>query len=322
MNPMRSLVLSLSRIPPALLLVGIIGIACGATLLVTSYLEIRDSEYKSKLQMAEDKLKAQDARVVYVAKDVQEGSLIDSQSLVEKQISMNRLPQDAITSSAMATGRIAKYTLSEGQILSQHDLAPIGISLGFESRLPKGMRAVTFAVDNNSGVAGFVTPDSRVDIISMVGSGADTQVAPILSDVKVIAVGQTYEKSTGKTDAMPSNSVTVAVAPEDAQKLVKGVAASKIYLSLRNKDDRAPVVTMDVTALYPQKDGDDSPRLAQVDSTSNSEILPPPPIGNLDPGELPLSLGGQSVDKAPPPNFAIEMWSASQRAVVEVPPTH
>ncbi len=61
------------------------------------------------------------------------------------------------------------------------------------------MRALTFGVDNNSGVAGFVNPDSRVDIIAMVGTGADTKAAPILSDVEVIAVGQLYQKSPGQS---------------------------------------------------------------------------------------------------------------------------
>ena len=73
----------------------------------------------------------------------------------------------------MATGRIAKYGILAGQIVSQHDLAPQGISLGFEAKLKEGMRALTFGVDNNSGVAGFVNPDSRVDIIAMVGTGAE-----------------------------------------------------------------------------------------------------------------------------------------------------
>ncbi|CAN5950464.1 unnamed protein product [Sphagnum jensenii] len=51
-----------------------------------------------------------------------------------------------------------------------------GIQPGFQSKLKEGMRAVTFAVDNNSGVAGFVDPDSRVDIVAMLGSGVDTRL--------------------------------------------------------------------------------------------------------------------------------------------------
>jgi len=319
MNPLRSLVLSISRIPPAFLLVAMIGIAAGTTLLVTSYLDVKDREYKDRLRVAEDKLKSNDARVVYLAKDIPEGTPIASDALVEKQIPLSRVPQDAITSPSLATGRIAKYGLTEGQILSQHDLAPIGISMGFESRLPKGMRAVTFAVDANSGVAGFVTPESRVDIMSMVGSGAQTQVAPILSDVKIIAVGQTYETSPGRKEAMPSSSVTVAVSPEDAQKLVKGVAASKIYLSLRNKDDHAPVVTVDVTALYPRGEESSEPRLAQASGSDPGFQLPPPPgLETADPGLDPERASGSV---PPAPNYAIEMWSASQKAVVELPPT-
>ncbi len=112
------------------------------------------------------------------------------------------------------------------------------------------MRAVTFGVDNNSGVAGFVTPDSHVDVIAMVGAGADTKASAILSDVEIIAVGQLYQKSPGQSAAMPSSSVTVCVSPEDANKLIKAISASKLYLTLRNDKDHTPVATVDVTSMF------------------------------------------------------------------------
>ena len=56
------------------------------------------------------------------------------------------------------------------------------------------MRAITFGIDNNTGVAGFVNPESHVDIMSIVGAGADIKAQPILSDVEVIAVGQSFRK--------------------------------------------------------------------------------------------------------------------------------
>ncbi|NJL72737.1 MAG: Flp pilus assembly protein CpaB [Candidatus Competibacteraceae bacterium] len=103
--------------------------------------------------------------------------------------------------------------------------------------------------DANSGVAGFVSPQSHVDVLSMVGSGQETKVAPILSDVEVVAVGQQFERE-AKGQATPASSVTVAVSPEDTNKLIKAVAASKLYLSLRNDKDHMPVTTVDVTALF------------------------------------------------------------------------
>jgi len=189
-------------------------------------------------------------------------------------------------------------------------LAPQGISLGFESRLKEGMRALTFAVDNNSGVAGFVTPESHVDIIAMVGSGAETKASPILSDVEVIAVGSMYQKNPGATTAVPASSVTVAVSPEDASKLIKGIVAGKLYLTLRNDKDHTPVATVDVTSLFAKPPAPKTD-LAALPPPS---ALPPPPLpgapdagGGMPGGAMP------SAPPPPPPLHEIEIWSGSKK---------
>jgi len=178
------------------------------------------------------------------------------------------------------------------------------------------MRAVTFAVDNNSGVAGFVTPESHVDIVAMVGSAAETKAQPILSDVEVIAVGQMYQKTPGQTTAVPASSVTVAVTPEDAQKLIKGVVAGKLYLTLRNDKDHTPVATVDVTSLF-AKPAAPKNELAALPPPS---ALPPPPLPGVPdagpgvgPGALPAA------PPPPPPLHEIEVWSGSKKDVLSVP---
>jgi Flp pilus assembly protein CpaB len=170
MNPLRALFLQLSRMPPALMLVLIIGLAVLVTMMVTSNQQAQEAALKAKEQDLVAKMSAK-GKVVYAIKDIPEGSTIPVDSLEEKEIEQAKIPQDALTSASLAAGRVAKYGIQTGQIVSQHDLAPQGISLGFEARLKEGMRAVTFAVDSNSGVAGFVTPESHVDVISMVGAG-------------------------------------------------------------------------------------------------------------------------------------------------------
>ena len=203
MNPLRALFLQLSRMPPALMLVLIIGLAVLITMMVTSSQQQQEAALKQKENDLIAKMSAK-GKVVYAIKDIPEGSTIPVESLEEKEIEQAKIPQDALTSASLAAGRVAKYGIQTGQIVSQHDLAPQGISLGFEARLKEGMRAVTFAVDSNSGVAGFVTPESHVDVIAMVGAGSETKVAPILSDVEVIACGQMYQKAPGGT-AAPTN---------------------------------------------------------------------------------------------------------------------
>jgi pilus assembly protein CpaB len=317
MNPLRALFLSLSRMPPAVMLLIIIGLAVVVTMMVTGKVTEQEKTFQAKQAELEQKM-SQKGKVVYTIKDIPEGQTIPTEALEEREIEAAKIPQDAITSASLAAGRVAKYGISTGQIVSQHDLAPQGISLGFESRLKEGMRALTFAVDNNTGVAGFVTPESHVDIIAMVGSGADTKAKPILSDVEVIAVGQMYQKNPGATTAVPASSVTVAVSPEDAEKLIKGIVAGKLYLTLRNDKDHTPVATVDVTSLFSK------PPSAKADLAAlpPPSALPPPPLpggagGGPDMGGMPGAMG--SAPPPPPPLHEIEIWSGSKKDVLSVP---
>ncbi|HEY9777959.1 MAG TPA: Flp pilus assembly protein CpaB [Planktothrix sp.] len=315
MNPLRALFLSLSRMPPAVMLLIIVGLAVVVTMMVTGKVSEQETQFKQKQTELESKMNAK-GKVVYTIKDIPEGQTIPTEALEEREIEQSKIPQDAITSSSLAAGRVAKYGISSGQIVSQHDLAPQGISLGFESRLKEGMRAVTFAVDNNSGVAGFVAPESHVDIIAMVGSGAETKAQPILSDVEVIAVGQMYQKQPGAATAVPASSVTVAVTPEDGQKLIKAVVAGKLYLTLRNDKDHTPVATVDVTSLF-AKPATPKSELAALPPPS---ALPPPPL----PGAPDAGPGGPgsalpAAPPPPPPLHEIEIWSGSKKDVLSVP---
>jgi pilus assembly protein CpaB len=314
MNPLRALFLSLSRMPPAVMLVVIVGLAVVVTIMVTGKVNEQETAFKARTAELETKM-SQKGKVVYTIKDIPEGQSIPTEALEEREIEQSKIPQDAITSASLAAGRVAKYGIATGTIVSQHDLAPQGISLGFEARLKEGMRAVTFGIDNNTGVAGFVQPESHVDIMAIVGSGPDTKAQPILSDVEIIAVGQIFQKApTGQ--AQPASSVTVAVNPEDAQKLIKSINSGKLYLTLRNEKDHTPVATVDITSLYGKPNAPKN-ELAALPPPS---ALPPPPLPGVggDPG-----MGGPGALPAapppPPPLHEIEIWSGSKKDVLSVP---
>lgn len=64
-------------------------------------------------------------KVVYCVKDIEEGMYIPPESLEEKEVEQSKIPMDAMTSASLCVGCVAKYPLSQGQILSQHDLKPM-----------------------------------------------------------------------------------------------------------------------------------------------------------------------------------------------------
>lgn len=318
MNPLRSVFVALSRTPPALLLLIIVGLAALCAMVVTKSDIDKKAALDKTIAEMNDRANTK-AKAVYVMKDVPEGSVIEADDLQEKDIELGRMPIDALPNSTAAVGRIAKFGVSAGQILSTRDLAPQGMQLGFDSHLKDGMRAVTFAVDANSGVAGFISPSSHVDIISMVGAGAETKVSPILSDVEIIAVGQIFDRQAKGQTAVPASSVTVAVSPDDTQKLIKAVAASKLYLSLRNDKDRSPVATVDVTSLFAQPKRNDLQAQADNVPLLTSNILPPPlPTAGGTTGAIESS-STAAVVPVPPPLHEIEIWSGSKKDVLSVP---
>jgi len=316
MNPLRALFLGLSRMPPALTLLLIIGLAVVVSLMVAGQIDLAKKGYDAKVALIDAAANAK-GRVVYATKDIIEGQNIPSDALEEKELAQDKVPADAITSSSLAAGRIAKYGIASGQIVSQHDLAPQGITIGFDAKLKEGMRAVTFGVDNNSGVAGFVNPDSRVDIVAMVGTGIETKARPILSDVEIIAVGQIFQKAPGQTTAVPASSVTVAVTPEDTLKLIKAISASKLYLALRNYKDHTPVATVDITSMFPKP-------LATATSKDIAIAPPtftlPPPTPELSGMTIPVQENAHSFTVPQPPRLhEIEIWSGSKKDVLTVP---
>jgi pilus assembly protein CpaB len=131
-------------------------------------------------------------------------------------------------------GLITKYEILEGEQILMDRLYLEDERIGLVTSVPRDMRAVTVPVDEVVGVAGFVKPGDRVDIIVTAGGVGDTgDVAfTALEDIEVLAVAQeTEDKSQGK--AKVSTSVTLAVKPSEAEKLALAEKIGKLRLALR-----------------------------------------------------------------------------------------
>jgi pilus assembly protein CpaB len=311
MNPFRSLFLSLSRMPPVLMLFIILGLAVVVTMYVMGIVNSSQEQLARERQLQEQK-NSQKTKVVFSTKNIEEGEIIPQEALEERDVEAAKAPVDAFNAINAVVGQQAAYPIPAGTVVSNHAIKPMAVQTGFEGKIKEGMRALTFGVDSNSGVAGFIAPGSHVDVIGITGGGAETKAAPVMSDVEVIAVGTTYVKAPGSTSANPAGSVTVAVTPEDAIKMVKAVSSAKLYLTLRNDKDHTPVAVVDVKDLFPKANKVDmGTEVASLPPPS----LPPPPIGGPDSS----SIGGPAAPPPPPPMHEIEMWSGSKKDVLSVP---
>jgi pilus assembly protein CpaB len=143
--------------------------------------------------------------------------------------------------------------LAENEPILESKLAPKEAGAGLPATIPEGMRAISVAVNDVIGVAGFVTPGTMVDVL-VTGKleGAEPQkgneniTKTILENVRVLAAGQKIEQDReGKPQTVPV--VTLLVTPDDAAKLTMGSTEGKIQLALRNtidtkKTDPAPIL--------------------------------------------------------------------------------
>ena len=318
MNPFRSLFLSLSRMPPILMLFIILGLAVVVTMYVMGMVNQSQEQLQRERALHEQQQSAK-TKVVYSTKNIEEGEIIAQEALEERDVEQAKAPVDAFNSSNAVVGQIAAYPIPAGTIVSNHAIKPMAVQSGFEGKIKEGMRALTFGVDTNSGVAGFIAPGSHVDVIAITGQADATKAAPVMSDVEVVAVGTTYQKAPGSTTANPAGSVTVACTPEDGVKLIRAISAAKLYLTLRNDKDHTPVAVVDVKDLFPK-----SKPMELASADMGGTALPPP---NLPPPPLPTAGGsvdagagaGAAAPPPPPPMHEIEVWSGSKKEVLSVP---
>ena len=139
-------------------------------------------------------------------------------------------------------GRALLTNLAENEPVLESKLAPKEAGAGLPATIPEGMRAVSVAVNEVNGVAGFVIPGTMVDVLvtgRLSGNTADPNnniTRVILENVRVLAAGQQVEQDReGKPQKVPV--VTLLVTPEDATKLTMASTEGKIQLALRNTID-------------------------------------------------------------------------------------
>lgn len=103
------------------------------------------------------------------------------------------------------------------------------------TQLGDGMRAVTIRVDEVRGVAGFILPGDRVDVISTRGDGANQDSAAfadvLLQDARVLAVDQLSDERQDKPAI--ARAVTLELTVQQAQKVVLAQGIGRLSLALR-----------------------------------------------------------------------------------------
>lgn len=139
-------------------------------------------------------------------------------------------------------GRAVITPVAENEPILESKLAPKEAGAGLPATIPEGMRALSVAVNDVVGVAGFVIPGTMVDVLvtgilpGKNSGGVNNITRTILENVRVLAAGQKVEQDRdGKPQIVPV--ITLLVTPEDAAKLTMASTQGKIQLALRNTID-------------------------------------------------------------------------------------
>ena len=154
---------------------------------------------------------------------------------VEKQYTKGEEPHKALKSWDQVKGKRLNKPLGEEQFVTNDDLMDPRFT-GIEGILPNGMRAIAIKVNSASVVAGFVLPNSRVDIIQTLRYGEHSEANTILQNMLVLATDAIKDRPDDKGNIL-SSTVTLAARPEDVQKLRVAEATGELSLSLRGSED-------------------------------------------------------------------------------------
>ncbi|VXB94103.1 putative pilus assembly protein [Pseudomonas sp. 8AS] len=197
--------------------------------------------------------------VVVAAVEIPFGTMVEAQHVSLVRMPKATAPDDAFDATEKVIGKIATFQMLRGDIVRGARMAEHLGGSTLASLIESEKRAVAVRVDDVVGVAGFLLPGNRVDVLATKRTGSSNQAESktILEDLRVLAVDQTA--STDKTQPVVVRSVTLEMMPKEAEILVKAMAEGRLQLALRNPLDNqkkpveAPVVEKPAPAPEPVK---------------------------------------------------------------------
>ena len=136
--------------------------------------------------------------------------------------------------------RVITSSVIANEPILEARLAPKDAAAGLPATIPEGMRALSVAVNEVVGVAGFVLPGTVVDVLVTGGpegsTGGNSLTRTILERVRVLAAGQKIQQDEkGTPHTVPV--ITLLVTPDEANKLTMASTEGRIQLALRNTID-------------------------------------------------------------------------------------
>jgi pilus assembly protein CpaB len=181
-------------------------------------------------------------------------------SITPEAVKIKEYPRDLVLAGTLskledAVNRVIFVPLTKDEPVLESKLAPKGAGRGLSALITSGMRAYSVKVpDVAQGVAGFILPGNRVDVLLSLGEISGTNetgggsTITLLQNVEILAVDQKMDApSENKVDTKDLRSVTLLVTPQQANLLDLGQNKGMLHLALRNREDNEAAQTKPAT---------------------------------------------------------------------------
>jgi len=179
--------------------------------------------------------------------DLNWGTVVVKEMVKMEPYLKSSLPAGVYTDMGSLVGRVVVSSIRANEPFLESRVAPQTMKTGgVAAVISSKKRAVAVRVDNVIGVAGFIYPGNRVDVLVTLARGKTDQpiTKMVLENVLVLATGSEVQRAKGKEEkASPVDVITLEVAPEEAEKLALASTEGKLQLALRSLTDTEEVLT-------------------------------------------------------------------------------
>ena len=181
------------------------------------------------------------SNVVVAAGDLQLGAELKATDLKTIQWPSGNVPEGSFAKPEELVGRGLIMPVVTNEPFLPSKLAPKEAGAGLPPVIAPGFRALSVRVNDVVGVAGYVLPGTRVDVVATVNptqQPTDVTSKVVLTNVLVLAAGTKIERDDEGNKPIQVSVVTLLVSPDEAERLTLASTEGKIQLALRNPMDQ------------------------------------------------------------------------------------
>lgn len=202
---------------------------------------------------------------------------------------------DAVVNRGLTAAVLENEPLTTAKVASREAGA------GLPPMITQGMRAISVKVDEVIGVAGFVVPGTRVDVVVTLNQQQQGMSRTVVENAQVLTAGTRIDQEQARDGRpLPSTVVTLLVTPDQAERIALASTVGRITLTLRNPLDTTAYDTRGTRVSALMGAPEPPPPAAAVIPVRRARVEPPPP------------------PPAPLPAYMVETIRAAKRGAEEV----